>query len=302
MLQLLATAERIAKTSITVVVTGQSGTGKELLARYVHHHSERRKSPFIAVNCGALHEDLLASELFGHEKGAFTGANKAKQGLFQSANGGTLLLDEVGEMSEQMQIKLLRVIQEREVQPVGSTKTIPIDVRIIAATHRDLQAQVKAKQFRQDLYYRLNVIELNLPPLNQRLGDAPLLAQYFLKQHTQQMQHTVDLITPKAMSALTRYQYPGNIRELSNIIERGVALSTSNTLTEHTLPDHIHQHSAGKQPSAQLQTLAEREQEYIGFVLEKCNNNKKKAAEILGIDRVSLWRKLKTDNYLTRIK
>ena len=295
MKRLLETAQQIAPTDTNVLISGESGTGKELLARYIHDHSNRGDRNFQALNCGALQEDLLANELFGHEKGAYTGASEAQEGLIEATNGGSLFLDEIAEMSLGMQVKLLRVIQEREVQRLGSTQATPIDIRLIAATHRDLRDEVAAGRFRQDLYYRLDVVGLHLPPLAERRDDIPLLAYYFLHKHAASMSRTVEDIDPAAMSALVDYDYPGNIRELENIIERGVALSQEGKLTVENLPPtfveyavHVVREKAGRLP-----TLAEREAEYIRHVLEHSGQNRTRAAKVLGIDRVSLWRKLK---------
>lgn len=294
--RLLATARQIAATDTTVLITGASGTGKELLARYIHAHSKRKQATFVAVNCGALQEDLLANELFGHAKGAYTGANETRAGLIESANGGTLFLDEIGEMSLAMQVKLLRVVQEREVQRLGSTATIPVDIRLLTATHRDLQADVENGRFRQDLYFRLDVMRLALPTLAQRREDIPLLAFYFLRKHALRMGREVDDISPEALARLVDYAYPGNVRELENLMERGVALAQGKELTladlPHTFSEATAQSVAESTPQ-QLPSLAEREEQYIRYVLDRSEGNRTKAAQILGIDRVSLWRKLK---------
>lgn len=295
MQRLLDTARQIAPTETNVLITGESGTGKELLARYIHSHSGRSETLFKAVNCGALQEDLLANELFGHEKGAYTGATESREGLIEAANGGTLFLDEIAEMSLGMQVKLLRVIQEREVQRLGSTHTLPVDIRLVAATHRDLRDEVAAGRFRQDLYYRLDVVGLHLPTLAERRDDIPLLAFYFLQKHAARMKRTVDDINPEAMSALLEYDYPGNIRELENIIERGVALAQGGQLEVKDLPSTLIEHSVHvvREEAGRLPTLVERETDYIRHVLDRSGQNRTRAAKILGIDRVSLWRKLK---------
>jgi DNA-binding NtrC family response regulator len=295
MKRLLETARQIAPTDTNVLISGESGTGKELLARYIHNNSNRSDSTFQALNCGALQEDLLANELFGHEKGAYTGANEAREGLIEAANGGSLFLDEIAEMSLGMQVKLLRVIQEREVQRLGSSKATPVDIRLIAATHRDLRDEVAAGRFRQDLYYRLDVVGLHLPPLAERRDDIPLLAYYFLHKHAARMSRTVEDIDPAAMSALVDYDYPGNIRELENIIERGVALSQEGKLTQENLPDTFAEYAVHvvREEAGRLPTLAEREVDYIRYVLQHSEQNRTRAAKVLGIDRVSLWRKLK---------
>jgi DNA-binding NtrC family response regulator len=295
MQRLLDTARQIAPTDTNVLITGESGTGKELLARFIHRHSDRSQQAFQAVNCGALQEELLANELFGHEKGAFTGATEAREGLVEAANGGTLFLDEIAEMSLAMQVKLLRVIQEREVQRLGSTRAIAVDIRLITATHHDLHNAVAAGRFRQDLYYRLDVVGLHLPPLADRRDDIPLLAFYFLRKHGARMGRSVEDIDPEAMAVLLDYDYPGNIRELENIIERGVALARGKQLTVANLPKSLVEHAVHvvREEKGRLPTLAEREADYIRYVLEKYDQNRTRAAKALGIDRVSLWRKLK---------
>lgn len=295
MLRLLEMARQIAPSNTNALITGESGTGKELLARFIHGHSGRRDKTFQAVNCGALQDDLLANELFGHEKGAYTGATEAQKGLIEAANGGTLFLDEIAEMSLGMQVKLLRVIQEREVQRLGSTRVSPVDIRLIAATHRDLLDEVAAGRFRQDLYYRLNVVGLHLPPLAERRDDIPLLAFYFLRKHALHMERSVDDIDPATMVALHDYGYPGNIRELENIIERAVILAQEDRLTMADLPPTLVDHAVHvvREETGRLPTLAEREADYIQYVLDRNGQNRTRAAKVLGIDRVSLWRKLK---------
>lgn len=293
--RLLQTAQQIAPTDCNVLITGESGTGKELLARFIHLQSGRAVKPFIAVNCGALQEELLANELFGHEKGAFTGAAEKRAGLIEAADGGTLFLDEIGDMSLAMQIKLLRVLQEREVMHLGSTRAVPVDVRFVAATNRDLRTEVNSGRFRHDLYFRLDVVTLNLPPLAGRRDDIPLLAYYFLKKVAHRMGRSVVDIAPEAMAMLRDYDYPGNVRELENIIERGVALATGRKLTPAQLPPALVDRAIHvvRATGDTLPTLEERETEYIRWVLKHTGGNRTRAAEILGIDRVSLWRKLK---------
>jgi transcriptional regulator with PAS, ATPase and Fis domain len=295
MRRLLEMADQIASADTNVLVTGESGTGKELLARQIHDHSHRRENRFQAINCGALQEDLLANELFGHEKGAYTGAGEARPGLIEAADGGTLFLDEIAEMTPGMQVKLLRVIQEREVQRLGSTSAIPVDIRLITATHRDLREAVTSGHFREDLYYRLDVVRLHLPPLAERRDDIPMLAYYFLRKHAARIGKDVEDIDPEAMAALVEYGYPGNIRELENIIERAVTLTRSRELMVSDLPPGLADHSVRvvREKEGRLPTLAEREEEYIRYILDRCGQNRTRAAKILGIDRVSLWRKLK---------
>lgn len=295
MQRLLETAQQIAPTDTTVLIAGESGTGKELLARHIHNHSRRASQTFLAINCGALQEDLLANELFGHDKGAFTGATEEHQGLIEAAHGGSLFLDEIGEMSLAMQVKLLRVIQEREVQRLGSTLSRKVDIRLLAATHKNLADEVAAGRFRQDLYYRLNVVALQLPPLADRRDDIPLLAYFFLRKHALSMGRPIQDIDAEAMNILSQYGYPGNIRELENIIERGVALSRGIELTPNDLPGSLRDHQVLviRPDQKSLPTLAEREAEYIEYVLNRCGLNRTRASKVLGIDRVSLWRKLK---------
>ncbi len=294
MQKLLDMARQVGPTNCNVVITGESGTGKELFARYLHEHGGRQDGPFVAVNCGAFNEDLLANELFGNEKGAFTGAT-GKTGLIETANGGSLFLDEVTEMSTAMQVKLLRVIQEREVLRLGGTQPVKVDVRFCAATNREVPEQVKQGRFRQDLYYRLNVVNLHIPPLSERRGDIPLLAYHFLAKCTGLMRKTVHTIEPHMLDLLKAYDFPGNVRELENIIERAVAISTSPTIETGHLPDDLRELSlrAFRKKDGHLPTLNEQEKGYILWVLKETHGNQTLAAQILGIDRVSLWRKLK---------
>lgn len=296
MQRLLETARQIAGTDCSVVIHGESGTGKELLARFVHQNSQRAKGPFVAFNCGALHEDLAANELFGHEKGAFTGALGTKIGLFEAAEGGTLFLDEVAELPLSMQIKLLRVLQERELLRVGSVNPVKVDVRVVAASNRDLKAAVDDGQMRNDLYFRLNVVTLTLPPLRERRDDIPLLAYYLLRKFAAMMDRNVQEITPEAMQRLADYDYPGNVRELSNFIERGVALAQGESLGVEHLPQSLGALTVRvfkPQMAATPTTLESQEAEHIQHVLKLAEGNRTQAAKLLGIDRVSLWRKLK---------
>ncbi len=297
MRRLLDTARQVAPTDCNILVTGESGTGKELMARYVHMHSARAGQAFVAVNCGALQEELLANELFGHEKGAFTGADRQKRGLIEMADGGTLFLDEIAEMTPAMQVKLLRVIQERELLRVGGTEALKVDVRFLAATNRDLQENVASGRFRADLYFRLNVVNLALPPLRDRRDDVPLLAFYFLKKFALAMGKPVDDIAPEALALLGRYDYPGNVRELANLVERGVALARGGLLEAAHLPESLRSLSVrvASPPSspAELSSLEANEAAHIARVLEYTGGNRNQAADILGIDRVSLWRRIK---------
>lgn len=295
MQRLLETARQIAPTDCNVVISGESGTGKELLAKYLHFNSKRGEGPFFAINCGALTEELLTNELFGHEKGAFTGANTFKKGMIEMASGGTLFLDEITEMSPAMQVKLLRVIQEREFMRLGGTAAIKVDVRFVAATNRDMQGVIKSGHFREDLYFRLNVVALHIPPLSARKNDIPMLSHYFLKRYSVLMKKNVTDISPEVIAILMNYDFPGNIRELENIIERGVALSNDTTIEEGHLPEDLRMLSVRtfRKREDRIPSLEEQEIEYIKWVLQEVNGNKTLAAQILGIDRVSLWRKLK---------
>ena len=293
--RLLKSIRQIAPTDCSVLISGESGTGKELVARYIHQHSRRSDKAFIAINCGAFQEDLLANELFGHEKGAFTGAHESRSGLIEAADGGTLFLDEIGDMSLPMQVKLLRVIQEQEVQRIGNTAVKKVDVRYLAATNRKLEEEISNGRFRQDLYYRLNVVSLHLPPLSERRDDIPLLAYYFLKKHALRMDRPVVDISHDALELLMDYDFPGNVRELENVIERGVALATGHEFGTEQLPGNITEKLVNvvRHKNNKLPSLDQREEEYIRWVLDKTGWNRTQAAEILGIARASLWRKLK---------
>jgi DNA-binding NtrC family response regulator len=295
MQHLLDMARQVAPTDCNVLITGESGTGKELFARYLHHHSRRESGPFVAVNCGAFNEDLLANELFGHVKGAFTGAHADKKGLLEAASGGTMFLDEITEMSPAMQVKLLRVIQEKEVLPLGATTPLKIDVRFVAATNRNVQDMVKQGGFRQDLYFRLNVVNLHIPALSARREDVPLLAHHFLLKHAALMGKDIAELTPDALDLLRAYDFPGNVRELENIIERGVALATGHAIEPAHLPDDLRELSIRtfRKKAGRIPTLEAQEQDYIAWVLQEAGGNQTVAAQLLGIDRVSLWRKLK---------
>ncbi|MEW5965430.1 MAG: sigma-54 dependent transcriptional regulator [Pseudomonadota bacterium] len=296
MQRLLETARQIATSDSSVVIHGESGTGKELLARYIHQNSRRAQGPFVAFNCGALSEELAASELFGYEKGAFTGAQMRKIGLFEAANGGTLFLDEVAELPMSVQIKLLRVLQEREVLRVGAVEPAKIDVRVLAASNRDLREAVEAGHLRNDLYFRLNVVTLSLPPLRERRDDIPLLAYFLLRKFAVTMDRPVEEIAPEAMQRLVEYDYPGNVRELSNFIERGVALAQGNVLGVEHLPQHLGKLTVrvfAPEMAAAPATLEAQEKAHILHALKLAGGNRSEAARMLGIDRVSLWRKLK---------
>ena len=288
-------AETVAPTDSTVLISGESGTGKEVLARHLHDLSSRAEGPFVSINCGALPESLLESELFGHVRGSFTGAVRDKQGLFVAARGGTFFLDEVGEMSAATQVKLLRVIQEREVIPVGATEAIPVDVRLVAATNRDLEEEIRRGGFRSDLYYRLNVITLHLPPLRDRPEDVPLLAGHFLELYAAAHGHEPMHLNPAAMEALQGYDWPGNVRELENALERAAVLTAGAEIDPGTLPTRITQRApqplvtANLPPNPSLEII---ERAYIHWVLQSEGGNKTRAAEVLGIDPSTLYRKL----------
>lgn len=294
MQHVFAMVDRLKDSNVNVLLTGESGTGKDLLARTLHYHSIRAHEPFIPVNCAAIPEQLLEAELFGYMQGAFTDARKDKKGLFTEAHGGTLFLDEVGELPLPLQAKLLRVIEDKEIRPLGSTKTEKVDVRIIAATNRDLRRTVEEGNFRQDLYYRLNVVDIHIPPLRERPEDIPSLIQYFVENSTHSSQ--VKRLSPEALRTLLNYPWPGNVRELENVIERALVLSQGEEIRPQDLPTHLvnakphfitlHDALIRRRP------LNEIEREYTLLALEFTEGKKKEAAELLGIDRKTLYRKL----------
>lgn len=287
---LLAQAERVAHSAVSVLVSGPSGSGKELLARAIHKASPRHSHPFVAINCGALPEQLLESELFGHVKGAFTGAVNRHEGLFQAANGGTLFLDEIGDMPMPLQVKLLRALQERQIRPVGSTETIPVDVRVISATHRDLDKAMQENDFREDLYYRLNVVNLCLPPLRERPEDIPLLARYFVERAAERHNRKVKGLSPAALTLLAQMAWPGNVRQLENVVEQVTALSTTPIISEGAIAqalsnqDHV------------LPTFndarAEFEKRYLIKVMQITEGNASQAARIAGRNRTDFYKLL----------
>jgi DNA-binding NtrC family response regulator len=291
----LRLAEQVAPNESTVLIQGESGTGKEVLARYIHNLSNRADGPFLSINCGALPENLLESELFGHVKGSFTGAVRDKQGLFAAARGGTFFLDEVGEMPPSLQIKLLRVLQEREVIPVGATETIPVDVRIIAATNRDLEEEVRRGHFRSDLFYRLNVIALELPSLRDRRDDLVLLIDHCLQELATDRDNLPKALSADALDAVMVYDWPGNVRELQNALEHAVVLSKGTLIEPASLPERITRRrreplvAERSSPNPSLEVI---ERAYIMWVLQAEGGNKTRAAEILGIDPSTLYRKL----------
>jgi two-component system response regulator HydG len=289
---LLERAATVAGADASVIIRGESGSGKEVLARALHANSERRDHPFVAINCAALPTELLESELFGHTRGAFTGAVSARRGLFEAANHGTLFLDEIAEMPPALQAKLLRALQDGEIRRVGDTEAINVDVRVICATHQNLTEAVREKRFRQDLYFRLKVFTLVMPPLRERKGDIALLAQMFLAQETS----AAGNFTRAAMAALEKYAWPGNVRELQNAVKHGAVLARGDAVDVEHLPDEV---ASGLPPEPEsdatpgLITLAELERAHITRVLRACSGQQQDAARLLGIGRTTLWRKLK---------
>uniref|UniRef100_I2PYL4 Response regulator with CheY-like receiver, AAA-type ATPase, and DNA-binding domains n=1 Tax=Desulfovibrio sp. U5L TaxID=596152 RepID=I2PYL4_9BACT len=291
--KVFAMIDKVAPVDCNVLLTGASGTGKELVARALHRQSARRDKPFVPFNCGAFNEDLGSSELFGYEKGAFTGATATKIGLLESATGGTVFLDEIGEMPLSMQVKLLRAIQERRILRVGGIRPIDLDIRIVAATNKDLKHEAATGAFREDLFFRLNVVTIHLPRLSERREDVAPLAEHFLEKYNQAFRKVVKAIDPEALAILTAYSYPGNVRELENIVERGVALTEGDTLLVKDLPSDLRQLSFDSVEGEGLVSLEEMERRYIARVLERTGYNKGLAAQVLGLPRTTLWRKLK---------
>jgi DNA-binding NtrC family response regulator len=294
MLEVYKLVARVAPTTATILVVGESGSGKELVARAIHTHSLRAQGPFVAVNCTALTESLLESELFGHAKGAFTGAVVAKRGLFEEAHGGTLFLDEIADIGPKMQAQLLRAIQEGEIRRVGGSEPIKVDARIVAATNRDLEAEVRAGRFREDLFFRIHVVTLTLPPLRDRQSDIPMLVEHFLAKYASREGHPHAGIAAGAMALLTRYGWPGNVRELENAIERALTLAEEGVILPSDLPPEVVGSVAARPHHLydDRPTLAELEKRYIDLILQETGGNKKRAAEILGIDRRTLYRSL----------
>ena len=295
MVELFKLVSRVAGTKSSVLVIGESGTGKELIARTIHEASPRRDRPCVAVSCTSLSEALLESELFGHVKGAFTGAIERRPGLFLEANRGTVFLDEVGDMSLSMQAKLLRVLQEQEVKPVGGTDTVPVDVRVVAATHQDLEALVATKRFREDLYYRLHVVALHVPPLRERREDIPLLAGHFLREYAARSNRQLVGFSPHAMDSLIAHPWPGNVRELENVVERAVALAPGSIVEAGDLPEKLVGGPKSGQAPVQRRsrpTLEEMTCQYVLRALEQAKGNKSEAARILGVPRRTLYRML----------
>ena len=304
MLTVRALITKLSKSDSTVLITGESGTGKELAARAIHDLSPRKEGPFVPVNCGAIPEELLESELFGHVRGAFTGAVNERQGRFQLANGGTLFLDEIAEMSPKLQVKLLRVLQGREFEPVGSDKPVRVDVRVVAATNRNLEIAVSERKFREDLYYRLNVLPLELPSLCQREGDVALLIQHFLKLHGRRKGKNLIEFEDEAVALMERYRWPGNVREVENLIERLVVLNEDGVIRAGDLPDYIVNNSAPQQPVApgvalpadgiDLDGLLETiENDFMQQALQRTRGNKTVAAELLRLNRTTFIERLR---------
>ncbi len=298
MIEVLKMVSKVSKTDSTVLITGESGTGKELVARAIHNNSPRKYKAFVPINCGALPHDLQESELFGHVKGSFTGASYDKKGLLEEADGGTIFLDEIGEATSQVQVKLLRFSQDREIRRVGDNKPTYTDVRLIAATNKNLEQAIENNKFREDLYYRLNVIPIHLPPLRERKDDIPLLAKHFFKKHTGRLKIDIESISKRALSLFMSYDWPGNVRELENVIERSIILASGETITPEDLPQTLgggvqmeskRRHRSGK-------TLSDVERLHILDTLEECSWNRKKSSERLDISTTTLWRKLKEYN------
>ncbi|MBI5836229.1 MAG: sigma-54-dependent Fis family transcriptional regulator [Candidatus Eisenbacteria bacterium] len=301
---MLKLVEKIAPTDSPVLITGESGTGKELVARSIHYQSRRADRPFLAVNCGALPENLVESELFGHARGAFTGASQEKRGLFEEADQGTLFLDEIGELQPSLQVKLLRVLQQGEVRRVGANQSRVVDVRVVAATNRDLVEALRSGAFREDLYYRLNVFQIDLPPLRERREDIPILALYFLSRYAHRLGKDLKEFSQEAQAVLLRYEYPGNVRELENAVQRAVTLAEGRQVQASDLPPWMLESGRllteraggpGAPPPDEDMTLEELERRHIARTLERHRQNMSRTAKALGISRATLWRKLKRD-------
>jgi len=289
--------EHVSQTDSTVLITGESGTGKELIARAIHLNSDRKKQPFMAVNCSAFVETLLESELFGHERGAFTGAVKTKPGRFELAQNGTLFLDEIGDISPQVQVKLLRVLETQQFERVGGTKSIKMNTRIIVATNKDLKKEIEEKRFREDLFYRINVVNIHLPPLRDRKEDLPLLTEYFLQKYRKKFNKKIKHIDPESFEILTRYHWPGNVRELENVLEHVFVLCAKETIRTDCLPDWLVQKIESSESSRtdlqDQESIKDAEKKHIQSVLSKYNGDRQKVSEVLGIDKSTLWRKMK---------
>jgi DNA-binding NtrC family response regulator len=296
MTEIYALIEAVSQNTSTVLITGESGTGKELVARTIHARGARGEGPFIAVNCGAVSDTLLDSQLFGHRRGAFTGAVADHEGVFAAANGGSLFLDEIADIPLGLQVKFLRAVQEREIVPLGSSRPVKVDVRLLAATNRDLEAEVREGRFRSDLYYRLNVVQLGLPPLRERREDIPLLLEHCVARYSRAFNVAAKAIEPAALERLTAYDWPGNIRELENVIERCFALSPTGSIGPSSLPASLRSGTSPQEPALDIgddvPSLASAERSLIVAALRKSGGNKNQAARMLGIDRQRLYRKL----------
>jgi DNA-binding NtrC family response regulator len=293
MFEVFQLIDKVGPLDCNVLIYGESGTGKEMVAQALHQRSQRRENPFVSFNCGGFSEELITNELFGHEKGAFTGANETKIGLLEAANKGTIFLDEISEMPMSMQVKLLRFVEERFLLRVGGIKKIPVDVRLVAASNQDLKTLAKAGSFREDLFYRLNVVLISLPPLRTRPEDIPLLIRHFLAKYSRAFGKEVTRVSSEVLDILTHYPFPGNVRELENIIERAVALSDETEISADDLPSDLRELSISTIDTQSWISLEEKEKQYIQEVLAKTNYRKNLAADILGLPRTSFWRKLK---------
>jgi len=292
MREAVSLAERVSATDANVLITGESGVGKDLLAAFIHSKSKRAAQPFVKIDCATLPSELLEAELFGYERGAFTGAVEARAGRFEAAQNGTIVLDEIAHLSTDAQAKLLRVIERREFERLGGRKTIKLDARLLVLTNVDLNAAVKAGRFREDLFYRLNVISIRVPPLRERKQDAAALIQYFVKQYAAKHSRRVDRVSQPALALLKSYDYPGNARELANVIERAVIVATDRTIEEHDLPAGLSAAVAAQRQRERPPSLAEMEASYIAEVLAATRGNKTECARILGISRKNLYEKI----------
>lgn len=304
MLDLFEVIKKIAPSSANVLITGESGTGKELIARAIHKFGPRKNAPFIAINCTAIPETLLESELFGHAKGSFTGAHQRKKGLIEEAQGGTLFLDEIGDMSQSMQAKLLRVLQDKHIRSVGDNRETNVDVRILTATNKDLKSALKQGSFREDLYYRISVIPVRIPPLRERKEDIPMLIDYFLRKYSAINGFSKKSITKRALRKLTNYQFEGNVRELENLIERAVVLASTEVIDECDFQNHeiLSSTDAESTTTDQWPTLEDLERRYIEKVLAFCDGKKDKTAQILGVNRRTLYRKEREYGWVTDLE
>jgi len=291
--EVLRLIDKVAPLDCNVLIQGESGTGKEMIARALHDRGPRRRGPFVSFNCGGFTEEVITNELFGHEKGAFTGASETKIGLLEAANGGSILLDEIEEMPISMQVKLLRFVEERTLMRVGGVKPVPVDLRLIAAGNRDLKELVKRQAFREDLYYRLNVVVIDVPPLRERLDDVPLLIGHFLEKHGRALGKEIAGVSQQVLEILSHYPFPGNVRELENIVERAVALSEGPEICVRDLPSDLRELSMVSVQRKSWPSLQENERDYIRAVLAQTNHNRSRAADILGVPRTTLWRKMK---------